>query len=110
MFKFGQIEVASKDFYRQRQITDIFTINVNKVVLFDKVPRNNGKDWRNIVGYQVDGETIIPLFIKTPKNIFNYGVSQCHLMFLRRQNGCFCIEIFRIRLSHSYLKNWQQDQ
>ena len=34
-------------------------------------------DWRYIVGYQVDGETIIPPFIKTPKNIFSYGVSQC---------------------------------
>ena len=76
MFKFGQIEVAFKDFYKQRQITDIFTIDVNKVVLSDKVACNNGKDWRYIVGYQVDGETIIPLFIKTPKNIFSYGVSQ----------------------------------
>ena len=28
------------------------------------------------VGYQVDGGTIIPLIIKTPKNIFSYGVSQ----------------------------------
>ena len=28
------------------------------------------------VGYQVDGKTIIPLIIKTPKNIFSYGVSQ----------------------------------
>ena len=51
-------------------------INVNKVVLSDKVPCNNGKDWRYILGYQVDGETIIPLLIKTPKNIFTYGVSQ----------------------------------
>ena len=40
------------------------------------MPSNNGKDWRYTVGYQVDGETIIPLFIKTPKNIFSYGVSQ----------------------------------
>ena len=45
-------------------------------MLSDKVPCNNGKDWRYIVGYQVDGETIIPLFIKTPQNIFSYGVSQ----------------------------------
>ena len=44
MFKFGQIEIASKDCYRQRPITDIFTINVNKFVLSDKVPCNNGKD------------------------------------------------------------------
>ena len=28
-----------------------------------------------IVGYQVD-KVLVPLFLKTPKNIFNYGVSQ----------------------------------
>ena len=28
-FEFGLIEVASKDFYKQRQMTDIFTIDVN---------------------------------------------------------------------------------
>ena len=75
MFKFGQKEVTVKGFYRQRQITDIFTINVNKVVVSDKVSCNNGKDCRYIVGYQVDG-ALIPLFIKTPKTIFSYGVSQ----------------------------------
>ena len=55
MFKFGQIVVASKDFHKQRQITDIFAIDVDKVVLSDKMPCNNGKDWRYIVGYQVEG-------------------------------------------------------
>ena len=74
-FKFGQTEVASKS-YLHRQITDILTIDVNKVVLSDKVLCNNGKDWRYIVGYQVDGKTIIPPFIKMLKNIFSYGVSQ----------------------------------
>ena len=33
MFRFGQKEVAAKDFYGQRQITDIFTNDVNKVVV-----------------------------------------------------------------------------
>ena len=75
MFKFGQKEVTSKDFYGQRKITDIFTIDVNKLVVSDKVPCNNGKDCRYIVGYQVD-EALIPLFIKTPKNVFSHGVSQ----------------------------------
>ena len=51
-------------------------IDINKVALSDKMPCNNEKGWWYIVGYQVDGETIIPLFIKTPKNIFSYGVSQ----------------------------------
>ena len=76
MLKFGQKVLTTKDFYRQRQITNIFTIDVNKVVVPDKLLCNNGKDCRCIVGYQVDGETIIPWFIKTPKNIFSYGVSQ----------------------------------
>ena len=75
MLKFGQKEVTTKDFYGQRQITDLFTIDVNKVVVSDKVSCNNGKDCRYIVGYQVN-EVLMPLFIKTPKNIFIYGVSQ----------------------------------
>ena len=41
----------------------------------NKVSCNNRKDCHYIVGYQVDG-ALIPLFIKTPKNIFSYGVSQ----------------------------------
>ena len=68
MLKFGQKEVTTKDFYGQRLITEIFTIDVNKVVVPDKVPCNNGKDYRYIVGYQLD-ETLIPPFIKTPKDI-----------------------------------------
>ena len=75
MLKFRQKEVATKDFYGQRQITDIFTIDVNRVVISHKVPCNNGKDCRYIVAYQLD-EALIPLFIKTTKNIFSYGVSQ----------------------------------
>ena len=75
MLKFGQKEVTTKDFYGQRQITDIFTIDVNKIVVCDKVSCINGKDCRYIVGYQLD-EALIPLFIKIPKNIFSYAVSQ----------------------------------
>ena len=65
MLKFGQKEATTKDFYGQRQITDIFMIDANKLVISDKVSCNNGKDRRYIVGYQVDG-VLIPLFIKTP--------------------------------------------
>ena len=75
-FKFGHKEVASKDFHKQKQITDILTIDVNKVMVSDKILCNNGKDWRYIAVYQVDGETIMLLFIKTPKNLFSYETSQ----------------------------------
>ena len=76
MFKFGLKRCCRLlDFYKERQITDILTIDVNKVVVSDEVSCNNGKDCCYIVGYQVDGE-LIPLFIKTLKNIFSYGVPQ----------------------------------
>ena len=51
--KIDQKEVTTKDFYRQRQITDIFTIDVNKVVVSDNVSCNNGKDCSYFVGYDV---------------------------------------------------------
>ena len=51
MLKFGQKEVRTKEFHGQRQITDIFTIDLNKVVVSDKVSCNNGKECRFIVGY-----------------------------------------------------------
>ena len=75
MLKFGQKEVTTKYFYGQRQVTDLFMIDVNKLVVSDKVPCNNGKDCHYIIGYQLD-EALIPLLIKTSKNIFSYGVSQ----------------------------------
>ena len=43
MFKFDQTEVMQKEFNRQRQISDIFTTDVNKVVVSAKVPCNTGK-------------------------------------------------------------------
>ena len=75
MLKFGQKEGTTKDFYGQRQINYIFTIDVNNVAISDKVSCNNGEDCHYIVGYQVD-EALVPLFIKTPKNIVSYGMSQ----------------------------------
>ena len=33
MLKFGQKEVITKDFYGQRQTTDLFTIDISKVVV-----------------------------------------------------------------------------
>ena len=75
MLKFGQKEVTTKDFYGPKQITDIFATHVNKMVAFEKVSCNNGKDCLYVVGYQVDGR-LRPMFIKIPKNIFSNGVSQ----------------------------------
>ena len=105
-FKFGQIEVASEDFQKERQITDIFTIDEHKAVLSNKCHAIMERT----------GDTIIQLFIKTPKtylamachNMKRTLLIQCHLMFLRSQSGCFNIETFGMRLSRSYLKSCQE--
>ena len=44
-------------------------------MISDKVPCNNGNDFGYIIGYQVNG-ALIPLFMKTPRDIFSYGTSQ----------------------------------
>ena len=49
-------------------------MDVHKVVASDKVSYNNGKDWRYIIGYDIGMETVIPLFIKTPKGTFDYCI------------------------------------
>ena len=75
MLKLGEKEVTARGFYGKRQITDIFRIDVNRVVISDKVPCNNGKDCRFVVGYQFD-VALIPLFIKTARDIFSYNMSK----------------------------------
>ena len=99
MFKFGQKEVTAKDFYKQRQITDTFTIDVNKMVVSDKVSFNNGRDCRYIVGYQVDG-ALMPLFIKTPKNIFSYGV-------LQYDNNSACTMSFNVPEANEWVPQYK---
>ena len=113
MLKFGQKDVTTKDFYGQRQTTDIFTIDVNKVVVSDKVSWNNGNDCHYIASYQVDGALIL-LFIKTSKiylvmachNTIKTLPIQCHSMSVRKKRGYLNIKRFGMRLSHSYLKSW----
>ena len=44
MLKFDQKAVTTKDFYGERQITDVFTIDINKLVISYRMPCNNGKN------------------------------------------------------------------
>ena len=72
------------------------------VVSDGEVSYSNEKDCRYIVGYQVDG-AMMPLFIKTPKNTFSYGVSQHDKM--SQMSGCLSTKIFGMRLGSICLKN-----
>ena len=112
MLKCGQKEVKAKDFYKERQTTNIFTIDVNKLVVSEKVSCNSGKDCRYTVGYQVDG-TLIPLstghlkiyLVMVCQNMTKALSIQCHLVFFRQMSGCLSTKRFGMRLGHSCLIN-----
>ena len=76
MFKFGQIMAASKDFYNIYQVMDIYIIDCNKITISDWFTCYNKKDTRYVIGYEVEPNKIIPLYIKTPKNCNSSGVSR----------------------------------
>ena len=72
-YKFGQVTISSKEFY-EAVVIDIKTLNIANIVVSDPITDNkNGK--RYIIGYNIDGK-IVALRIKTPKNIYSYGVSK----------------------------------
>ena len=104
-FKIGEKEITSKDFHKQRQVINIFTIDINKVILSDRAPCNSGKDCRYIAGYQKEGETIIATAYLNARKT---QPMQLHSVFLRQKSRCFSIKKFGMRLSNSCLKNSQQ--
>ena len=73
-YKFGKVTVSSKQFYEAIEI-DIKTLNIDHIVVSDPITddKNGGK--RYIIGYNIDGK-IVALRIKTPKNVYSYGVSK----------------------------------
>ena len=75
-FKFGQVTVASKNFYKTRQITNLFSLDTSKIVVSDATLCNNSKDKRYTIGYISNDGVIALLYIKTPKNVFSTGVTQ----------------------------------
>ena len=73
--KFGKVIITKKEFYKVREITDPIDIDLDNIVVSDITSAHDGKDEKLIVGYQME-KTIIPLLIKTPKNIVSTGVTQ----------------------------------
>ena len=72
-YKFGQVTVSSKEFYEAIDI-DIKTLNIDNILVSDPI-LDNKKGKRYIIGYTIEGK-IVALRIKTPKNVYSYGVSQ----------------------------------
>ena len=72
-YKFGQVTISSKQFY-EAVVIDIKTLNVDNILVSDPI-LDNKKGKRYIIGYNIEGK-IVALRIKTPKNVYSYGVSQ----------------------------------
>ena len=68
-FKFDDVLITSKDFYKNKQVIDIYKINENDVVVSDPVPVNNGRDKKYLIGYKKEN-MLIPSLIKTPKDVY----------------------------------------
>ena len=73
MYKFGQIEIASKDFNSEYKLTNI--VDLEKIRVSEGVVANK-HDTRYTIGYEAEQGKIVPLYVKTPKDCVSSGVSQ----------------------------------
>ena len=56
--QFGQKAVDTKDFYKSKRITDIYTLDCDKIVVSNSITCNKGKDQRYVVGCKDGGEMV----------------------------------------------------
>ena len=73
MYKFGQIEIASKEFNSVYQITN--DVDCEKIRKSEGVVASK-HDTRYTIGYEVEQGKVVPLYIKTPKDCISSGVTQ----------------------------------
>ena len=74
-FKLFQIEIEFKDFYMQKQVTDIFTIHLNEVVVSNKVSYNNRRTDGILQAIKYMLKELYRFLSRHQKHI-SYGVSQ----------------------------------
>ena len=74
LLKFDNVAMSSKDFYKNKQITDIYTLDENNIVVSNPIPANGGHDKKYFIGYKKSEGLIIPLLVKTPKDVYSNGV------------------------------------
>ena len=71
---FDQTILSRKKFHQQKKLID--NLIPENIVISDPISASiNGEDQRYVIGYK-DGTNIIPLYVKTPKNLHSTGVSQ----------------------------------
>ena len=78
--KFNDIIFNKKEFHKSKEPTDLFSVNVDQIVVSDKF-KHNEKVFKHFIGYQ-EGEIVKPLCIILPqmsgyKNTLKMVVKTC---------------------------------
>ena len=73
MYKFGQIQILSKDFNSEYKVAE--HVDLEKIRISEGVVANK-HDTRYTIGYEVEPGKIVPLYMKTPKDCVSSGVSR----------------------------------
>ena len=63
--KFNNIRLDKKSFHKFKESIDLFSVNVDQIVVSDKFKHNN-ESFKDFIGYQ-NGEIVKPLFIILPQ-------------------------------------------
>ena len=63
--KFNDITLNKKEFHRSKEPIDLFSVNVDQIVVSDKF-KNNNRVLKHFIGYQKD-EIVKPLCIILPQ-------------------------------------------
>ena len=74
---FNDVEVSKKDFYDAKKAVPLNLVDVNNIVVSDKIKNNNNTS-KYFIGYLHDIDMIKPLCIMLPQ-IFENGGKICHL-------------------------------
>ena len=73
MYKFGEIEISSKEFNSVYRVQK--DVNCEKIRISEGVVANK-HDMKYTLGYEVEPGVIVPLYVKTPKDCLSSGVSR----------------------------------
>ena len=74
-YKFNGLDINVKKFNSVYELTDIYNMDVDRLVVSAAVTCNKS-DVRYIVGYKTEEGRALPLYVKSPENCYSNGVNQ----------------------------------
>ena len=72
---FNGEEIHTKKFNTTYELTDIFSLDLERLVVSRGITCNKS-DVRYVIGYKTENDRVIPLYIKSPVSCFSNGVTR----------------------------------